>query len=430
MPRHMDVETWPSFLLRLLGRVLKQGAKVLEQQGKTLTRLAEEWADDQKSSAETDDRSESDGHQSSSSDSPPEHWLQKIQETEGPLQWIDHTEGNALTNAPQEPVQSSRSSSETLSESSHENETESPFSSPDRSSGESPRLSSGDEGPTNETSRRDLAGGVEFSESENATASVDREGPRQRRQEETRKGDNEPFSASGEPGSFSRSGSSPSGPLRLRPSSKTPSEQKRRTTDPDPGFAEETISRNTEYTPNASQERGHPSSNTGEADSGDTADTDPQFSSVSSEVASESRGDPFGPERTRSDSNSSSKRSSTDRPGSASKPVAFRRQRRTPSTSSPERERAQRGGKWPDRFPRAVENVEIDDWPDSSRSVQHQKGKRFGAQSSRSPWPTLPDVEEIIEEEASESRGPTREFREWERRRRLNREQRGELWSE
>lgn len=441
MPRPMDVETWPSFLLRLLGRVLKQGATFLEQQGQTLIRVAEQWADHQSSNADSDSQSESADediqNSPSSSEKPPEHWLKTIQESEGPLQWIDHTDENVLPNAPQRSTQSSPSSDNKGSISSREDTTNSSFSPPYWTSGKSPKSSSEFGESTKHRSRRDLPEGSDFPDSEGPTQSRDRERVRERRTDERAGSESEratgpPSSASASGGTDSRTSaaSPPSGPVRLRPSATNHPAQKGEATDPDAEPVDQTISRSAETRSNASSEPDHSSSNGGKTDASPSADTTRRTSAVSSDFKSETRENAFGPGRRSSGSSSLSEGPSTDRPGSLEKQVNVGGAWRAPAVPSPQKESMQREGGSSDRSSPPVDSAETKGRPDSGRSIEHQKGNVSTDQSSHPAWPTLPEVEEIIEEEASEPRAWKRELRERERRRRLNREQRGELWSE
>lgn len=426
----MDMETWPSLVLRLLARLLQQGANFLEQQGQKVKRLAEQTASERTSSAEgDDDRSvpaEETSQPTPSSGQPPDHWLEKIEDSEGPIQWIEHT-GDPADGphrlSPSSPLSVPRSFPPDRGKQSGRDPSSSPTTGEMRST---PR---GRDARTDDITRRTTSEGESSLRFEESTDSVASEKSDRSRQSEKEKASGErtsgpDSSASDSDTSRSRSSPSPSESIRLQPSSsKTRSEKETETARENDGRVEQIGGDTSE----ASQRPSRSASSTWTEPEvefpGDSASEEHPSST------SDSRKKSSGSERTTVDSAHSSEARPTDDPVPLKERDDFSGQRISPSPASvgnPGPGGAERGGSFSDSA--AVSDV--NDVSDSDRSFLNQKEEASADRSSHFPWPDLPDAEQILQDQHSDPRRWEGHMRSWERRRRLNREQRGQLWSE
>lgn len=436
MPKHMDMETWPSLVLRLLARLLQQGANFLERQGRKVNQLAEQTARERTSGVEKDDDRTVPAEEKSgsipSSGQPPDHWLEKIEDSEGPIQWVEHT-GDPADGphrlSPSSPLSVPRSLPPDRGKQSGRDPSMSPTTGEMRST---PR---GRDARTDDITRRTTSEGESSLRSEESADSVASEKSDRSRRSEREKVSGErtssrDSSASDSDTSRSRSNPSPPESMRLQPSSsKNRVVQENETVRENDGRVEQMDKRSEGGTSEASQRSSRSSSSSNwvenEAESpGRRAGEEP-----SSPTWPDSHEKSSDSEATTLDSAYSPAAAPTDGPVPLDERDDFSGQRTFPSTASfgnPEQGDTAHASS----FSESATVSDVNDVSDSDPTFQNQKEEASVDRSSHFPWPDLLGAEQILQETHSDPRRWEGHMRSWERRRRLNREQRGQLWSE
>lgn len=428
------METWPSLALRLLARMLQQGAHFLERQGQKIEHWAEQVADYEAETSTGEDASSASSGESSHTDrspgEPPAHWLEKIESSEGPVQWIEHAGEGAPEDLPlasprslqaafPEPFRSRHEGREdprypTAGERGERMRTEgegqhTPPAS-DEASGRaapSPRFEKPAEGAARTEADREWQRGAEEAGREQASSSS----------ASTSASEAGPDSASDPEGAPARDSPKSSQPARLQPS---PSRNR-------PGRERETASEHTEPAERTSSVE----QTTSDSARKDEHTVSFQSAEAGSRESGVSEAEPQPPPSlpdSREERSDSARWLASEHPtvraSSYSEHVAFGRRHPASSPVPSESSRVERSESSSD-----VSVASEVTYRSNKPAAPKRKEDIPTARPSRSHWPDLPDVDQIVREDISASRQWERRMRDWERRRRLNREQRGQIWS-
>lgn len=406
----MDIKAWPVRMLHLLAVFFRRGARFLERQGRRIAHLAERTSGEATPSGTTD----------RSPGEPPAHWLEKIETSEEPVQWIRHSDearaaspfGRSVSSFPRPPL-SSRPERPSASQGTsakgargHDQEGAAQEALPSADAGGAGRAAAG---PSDDRAGWSASGGQPRSGSD-----------RQEGRSEATGSPSQRFASSAGPERprFSSPGSPPR-PVRLRFGAGDSEKEE----------ALEEGGQESAAPPPPPRETG--SSRSGRTEGEVRALSFPALLSETPTAPPQETGPSFGraapsgghrlPDR--QDSPEEDPAWARSAPPPPFKRFASREQRPSawaaasmssdtpgPAPSLPAMNEDLRHAS--DGAPAVADDTAQKDWP------------------SAPLWPDLPDGAQIIQETAPDARRWAKWMHGWERRRRLNREQRGQLWNE
>lgn len=420
------MKTWPSLALRLLARMLRQGAHFLERQEQKIEHWAEQVTDPGAETSTGEDASSASSGEPSppgrSPGDPPAHWLEKIESSEGPVQWIEHAGEGSAEDRPRASPRSLRAAFPAPFRSRDKEREDLRFPAPAerdvRTEGEEQHMpAASDETPGRaapsprfEKSTEEAARTEAHRERKRGTGEAGRE-QASGLSPSTSASKAGPDSGSDPEGASARDALQSSQPARLQPS---PSRNR-------PGRGRE-----------AAREHTSPGEQTASdaAQKGERAVSFP-FAEAGTGESGVSEAEPPSPPSlpdAREEPSDSARRLASEHPTgrafSHSEHVAFGRQHPASSPASSESSRVERSESSSD-----VSAASEVAYRSNKPPPPERKEDIPPARPSRFHWPDLPEIDQIVEEDLSASRRWARRMRDWERRRRLNREQRGQLWS-
>lgn len=425
------MKTWPSLALRLLARMLQQGAHFLERQGQKIEHWAEQVADSEAETSTGEDApSASSGDQPHSDrppGQPPAHWLDKIESREGPVQWIEHMGEGSPEDLPRVSPRSLRAAFPESSRSRREERKESRDPATDEGGERMRTEGKGQQTPPapDEASSR-VASSLRFGKSAEEAAHSETDRGRQRGAEEAGReqaSGSSPSTSASEAGSDSAGAPAQDSPKSSQPARLQPSPARNR-----PGREREAAEEGSESAEHTTSPGEQTTSDSAQKDEHTVSFRSAEAGSRESGVSEAEPSPPPSLPDSREEPSDLARRLAFEHPtvraSSHSEHVAFGKRHPASSPIPSEPSRVERSESSSDAS--AVSEVT---YRSNKPAAPKRKEDIPTARPSWSHWPDLPDVDQIVQEDISASRRWERRMRDWERRRRLDREQRGQLWS-